>query len=80
MGKPVVATAVSDVPTMIGDTGLLAEPGVTDSLATAIERMQELGREGRAALGERARNRVRDEYSIELAAERFWGALLGMDV
>jgi len=79
MGKPVVATAVSDVPTMIGHTGLLAEPGDTDSLATAIERMQQLGREGRAALGELARNRVRDEYSIELAAERFWGALLGMD-
>lgn len=77
MGKPVVATRVSDIPELIGDTGALAEPGDVYSLAGAIGWMQSLSREDRTTLGERARKNVWDNYSITAAAERFWGTIMG---
>lgn len=76
MSKPVVSTRVSDVPLLIGDTGFLAEPGDPDSLASAIAEMQSTGHTGRKVLGERARQRIEEGYSMEVAAQKFWSALL----
>ncbi len=74
MRRPVVATRVSDVPSIVGETGLLAEPGDVASLAAAIAAMQGLSGEARAALGADARLRVEREYDVKVVAERFWEA------
>lgn len=74
MRKPVVATRVSDVPTIVGETGSLAEPGDADSLAAAIAAMQALSSEARAERGAAARLRVEREYDVKVVAERFWDA------
>jgi len=78
MRKPVVATRVSDIPIMMGDTGFIAEPSDAHSLANAILSMQELGPRGRADLGHKARGRIESEYSMEVAASRFWAAHLDL--
>jgi len=76
MGKPVVATRVSDIPTVIADSGILADPSDVVSMSNAILSMQQLGVQGRQSLGDRARLRVEEEYAMEVAADRFWRAHL----
>lgn len=76
MGKPVVATAVSDVPFLLGDTGILAAPSDVDSLARALATVQTMTPAERAILGRRARERAKREFDIAVCAERFWGAHL----
>lgn len=46
-----------------GETGFLVTPGSPDALASAIRRTMAMGREGRAAMGERARLRIADAFS-----------------
>lgn len=72
MAKPIVATRVSDVPTIVGDLGFLAEPGDPDSLAAAIQAMQALPAAERTELGRRARGKVEEQYDVRVQAERFW--------
>ena len=66
-GLPIVATRVGGVPDLIEDGlhGLLVEPGDPVSLATAIHDL--LSDRGRAsALGERARERRRREFDLDV--------------
>ncbi len=74
MRRPVVATRVSDVPTIVGETGFLADPGDVASLAAAIAAMQGLAPGARAELGAAARGRVERDYDIRVVSERFWEA------
>lgn len=74
MGKPTIATRVSDVPLLLGDTGILAEPTEVESLTGALVTMHELGSEGRKELGRKARYRIETEYAAEVASRRFWDA------
>lgn len=74
MGKPVVATKVSDVPAIVDGAGFLAEPGSAPSLAAAIGAMQRLGPEARGRLGAAGRERVEQGYDMRVVAERFWDA------
>jgi glycosyltransferase involved in cell wall biosynthesis len=46
-----------------GETGFLVAPGSPDSLASAIERAVALGPDGRAAMGARARARIKKKFS-----------------
>ncbi len=45
------------------DTGFLVEPGSADALADAIRRTIDLGADGRAAMGARARSRITQSFS-----------------
>lgn len=74
MGKPIVATRVSDLPDLLREIGFLAEPGQPQSLAGAIAAMQALPRERRRAMGGQARRRAVEQFAIEAAAQRFWQA------
>ncbi len=74
MARPVVATRVSDVPAIVGESGFLAEPADVASLAAALGKMQGLSADERCAMGERARHRVELEYDMRVVAERFWQA------
>jgi glycosyltransferase involved in cell wall biosynthesis len=67
---PTVATPVGDVPNLLEDgrTGFLVPLGDAAALARALERLEEMGPEGRRALGERARAVVEERYRIEVVA------------
>lgn len=78
MGKPVVATAVSEVPFMVADTGYVVPPGDADALAGAIAAMQRLSSDERRELGKRARRRVEEVYDIAVRSAEFWDAHLDL--
>ena len=66
-GKPVVASAVGDVPAMVGGAGLLAAPGDTDDLAQKIITL--LGDAGmRKTMGEEGRRRAEAIYNWDTTA------------
>jgi glycosyltransferase involved in cell wall biosynthesis len=68
MAKPVISTAVSDIPQILEGCGMVVEPGHVGQLTAAMA--QCLDDESRAAeLGRRARDKCVREYSIE-AMER----------
>ncbi len=74
MGKPVVATRVSDVPSIVRDAGFLAQPADAASLAAAIAAMQALTPAARRELGATGRERVERDFDMKVVAERFWEA------
>lgn len=76
MGKPVVATAVSDVPRLVEGCGLLARPGDRASLSHALASMQRLSAGERRQLGATGRARVEGAHDLRSAARRFWDAHL----
>jgi glycosyltransferase involved in cell wall biosynthesis len=65
MGVPVVAAQIGGFTETIVDneTGLLVPPGSASALANALERMLDLGREARVAMGKRGAERARRMYS-----------------
>jgi glycosyltransferase involved in cell wall biosynthesis len=75
-GLPVIAQAAAGVPEVVihGKTGLLVPEGDVAGFASAIRRWIENPRK-RAAFGERARNFVQSERSLERAAERLHNLL-----
>jgi glycosyltransferase involved in cell wall biosynthesis len=64
-GKPTVATAVAGTPEQIrdGETGLLVPPANPEAIADAIMRLLEASPAERRAMGERARERVRETFT-----------------
>lgn len=73
-GCPVIATRVGGVPEALdgksGDVGLLVEPEAAEALGSAIRRVMADPIFARD-LGERARFRVAERYSIERTADRY---------
>lgn len=76
MSKPVISTRVSDIPNLVGDTGLLVDAGNLKQLTEALRTMQTMSPESRQELGRLARERIEQHFSIEAAAKRFWDAHL----
>jgi glycosyltransferase involved in cell wall biosynthesis len=72
MGRPVVATRVSDVPLLIDEPGALVAPGDAAGLAEAIARVVAMPPGDRVRWGERARARTVAEFALPAAAARFW--------
>jgi len=68
---PCVATDVGDSSFLIGDTGMVIPPRDPQALAAAWERLMNLSQEERLALGERARQRVQQLFSIVQIAQRY---------
>lgn len=73
-GLPCAVTEVGDSALLIGDTGRATAPRDPAALANAWSELVDLGPEGRAELGQRARERVRRYYQIADVAARY-GAL-----
>jgi glycosyltransferase involved in cell wall biosynthesis len=65
VGRPTVATAVAGTPEQIrdGETGLLVPPANPEAIADAIMRLLEASPDERSAMGERARERVRETFT-----------------
>jgi glycosyltransferase involved in cell wall biosynthesis len=67
MAKPIVASAVSDLPQTLDGCAKLVSPGDVKELAGAISGLLQNPSEGRL-LGERARKRCLDKYSMKSVA------------
>ena len=70
-GIPCVVTDVGDSARLVGDTGLVVPPSDPVALAEGWRRMDEMGVEGRAELGRRARDRMEKRFSIEAVAHQY---------
>jgi glycosyltransferase involved in cell wall biosynthesis len=70
-GVPCVATTVGDAEAIIGDCGAAVPPRDPAALAQAIVRLLALTPAERAALGERARRRVIDRWSLPAVVARY---------
>ena len=71
-GKPVIATDVGDVKTLVENekNGWLVPPGDPDALAEAFKNMVKAGRIGRLTMGRLGFDKVRQNYSSECLARR----------
>jgi len=70
-GLPVIGTDIGDTRDVIGDAGRIVPRGDAARLAAEIDAIAAIGRPGRAAIGEAARERIRTTYSIESVAARY---------
>ncbi|MDN5850021.1 MAG: glycosyltransferase [Nitrococcus sp.] len=68
---PCVGTDLGDTRKIIGDTGLVVPAGDADALASAWRTLIECGRQGREALGQRARQRILDRYALSAVAQQY---------
>jgi glycosyltransferase involved in cell wall biosynthesis len=68
MAKPIVASAVSDLPQVLDGCAKLVSPGNLNELSDAISRFLQNPGEARL-LGERARKRCLDKYSMESVSQ-----------
>jgi len=77
-GLPVVASRLSGIPELVldGATGLLVEPGDDVALAEAIARLA-ADPDLRARMGRAGRERVLEEFTIDVNADRMLGLLEG---
>lgn len=74
MGRPIVASAVSDLPLVLQGCGRVVPPDDVPALATALSQL--LADPGAAfALGQRARARALQSYSTERVAETLRGVV-----
>jgi glycosyltransferase involved in cell wall biosynthesis len=79
-GRPIVATAVSDQPRVIGEAGcgVIVPPGDPAALAEALRRLAALPEAERLALGRRARAFAEQRLSMDALADglvRIYGGL-----
>lgn len=70
-GIPCVATSVGDCAHIVGNAGRLVPAGETLAMASAWLDLLQLQPSDRAALAERARERIRSEFDVELTARRY---------
>jgi len=71
MGVPCVGPVIGDIPNLIGDPSLLVPPDGVSSLYEAWARLAAMGEGGRRAIGERARRRVEERYSLNEGSRRY---------
>jgi glycosyltransferase involved in cell wall biosynthesis len=76
---PCVVTDVGDSADLVGDTGRVVSPRDPVALAAAVDDVLSLPPETMTELGREARERVRENWSIERAANRYravWDELM----
>jgi glycosyltransferase involved in cell wall biosynthesis len=70
-GLPMVATDTGDSKLMVGDTGIVVPVGDEMALSAAIAEMMAVGREKRAELGRRARERISTRYAMAVMVDGY---------
>lgn len=69
MAKPVVATDVGGVRELVGDAGTLVPAKNAEALGAVMIEMMRKSREDRELLGRAARQRIREHFSLDAAAD-----------
>jgi glycosyltransferase involved in cell wall biosynthesis len=64
-GVPCVVTDVSDSAWIVGDTGQVVPPRNPEALCAGWQKLIDMGFEARRNLGARARQRIKERFSIE---------------
>lgn len=70
-GVPCVTTDVGDNAILVGKTGVVVAPSDPRALANGCACLVRQGCEGRRALGERARERIRRQYSLPVITAKY---------
>ena len=70
-GIPCVVTDVGDSAWLVGDSGMVVPPRNHVALCEAWLKMIEMGSAERRILGERARKRIEDRFSIQKVAKKY---------
>lgn len=71
MGVPCVVTDVGDAAMLVADTGIVVPKEDSVGLAHGLERLLVMTREAYLQLGQKARERIHAEFTMERARERF---------
>jgi len=72
-GVPCVVTAVGDAAYIVGDTGRVVPARIPEAMSAAWAELIEMGPTARHALGERARQRVEENFSLDNFVRRHIG-------
>jgi glycosyltransferase involved in cell wall biosynthesis len=70
-GIPCLATAVGDVPYLVGDKEWLVEPGDAKAFAMRLRALADLDGLARSKLSGRMRTRILDEFSIDSVVKKY---------
>ncbi|MEC4817421.1 MAG: glycosyltransferase [Scytonema sp. PMC 1069.18] len=70
-GVPCVVTDVGDSPWIVGNTGRVVPPKQPEALASAWKELIVLGSDGRHTLGQAARNRILQSFSLEKVVAQY---------
>jgi glycosyltransferase involved in cell wall biosynthesis len=70
-GVPCIVTDVGDAAFLVGDTGMVVPPASPPALADGWRQMIQLGPGGRLLLGEAARRRIEQDFSITKAVQEY---------
>lgn len=70
-GVPCTVTAVGDSAKIVGETGKVVPPRDPQALATGWEQLIDLGRKGRESLGQLARDRIQQHFSLNAIATQY---------
>lgn len=70
-GVPCISTDVGDAAMIIGDTGWVVPPSDSVAFAEAISAALALSKEERRKIGDMARQRVMDQYSIHSSVDQY---------
>jgi len=70
-GIPCVVTDVGDSAWLVGDSGMVVPPRNHKALCEAWLKMIELGNAERRFLGEKARKRIEDHFSIQMIVKKY---------
>jgi glycosyltransferase involved in cell wall biosynthesis len=71
MKLPCVVTDVGDAAYLVGDTGVVVPRENSAALAEGIERLLKMPVVDRISLGQKARDRIYAEFTMERVRERF---------
>lgn len=69
-GVPAIVTSLGDCGWLVGSTGVVVPPTDEDAFAAGLESLVVMSAEDRRALGEKARQRVIDNFSLALYVRR----------
>ncbi len=72
LGIPCVSTDVGDAALLLGDAACIVPPRNANSLANAVARLLDMSSFERQALGRIGRERVERNFSIDIAANKFF--------
>ena len=70
-GVPCVVTRVGDSAEIVGETGLVVDPGEKDAFVDALQKMIEMSPDKRRELGRLARQRIIKHFTLDTVVKQY---------